>query len=248
MRYELVGKTFGKLTVLAKHNANAKNGNVLWVCHCNCKNFCLVKTNFLTKRGKTDCGCEHKKNISVSKVKHGYKYSKVYGVVDGVIRRCHDTNKDNYKHYGAKGIFVCGEWRSNREIFCEWLEENGYREGLQIDRIDNDKGYSPENCRLLPQSFNSINKVGFGQLNCNGVTFRAKCGQRPFETVIRLYGKTYRVGYYDTLFEAACHRKSITNNVCNVVAQICKDNVSVEVNDLKPLFIDALINEINKHQ
>lgn len=170
-----------------------------------------------------------------NKVKrHGYKYTKVYGVVDGVIRRCHDTKRDNYQHYGAKGIYVCDIWRFNREIFCKWLEDEGYREGLQIDRIDNDKGYSPENCRLIPNSFNGINKKGTSSTGVCGVYFKKHCTVNPYLASVALFGKTYDIGRYKTLEEAAKVRKELTTKVCEKAAKICKDNKDIPVEELKP--------------
>ena len=114
---DLTHQRFGKLFVLAKTDLVASNGRSLWACHCDCGNFCLTKSSALRKNNKRDCGCEYIKTCRNSKVKHGYKGTKVYNVADAVIRRCHDKNKDNYIHYGARGIFVCDEWRNNREFF-----------------------------------------------------------------------------------------------------------------------------------
>ena len=172
--------------------------------------------------------------------RHGYRYTKVYSVVEGVIRRCHDTNKDNYKEYGAKGIYVCDTWRFNREIFCKWLEDEGYREGLQIDRIDNDKGYSPDNCRLVPTSFNGINKKGSGKTGVCGVYFKEDCTVHPYLATISLFGIRYEIGRYKTLEEATDIRKIITCTVCEKAAQLCKENKAVSVEDLKPRLTQML--------
>ena len=239
---DLTHQRFGKLFVIAKTDMK-KNSQILWACHCDCGNFRLFKTNFLTKRGAKDCGCEYIEKCRKSKIKHGYKGSRVYNVVDGVIKRCYDTNKDTYHLYGGRGISVCDEWRCSRETFCKWLEDEGFRDGLQVDRIDNDKGYTPENCRLLPNSFNLINKRPSGLTGVCGVTLKKDNKTRPYLAHIRLYDKTYAIGYYSDLETAKECREFVASNLCEKVAEICKQNKSVPVSELKPRFI-AVLDEL----
>jgi hypothetical protein len=72
--------------------------------------------------------------------------------------RCQNKNAENYRFYGARGIKVCEEWANDPTEFCKWAEENGYTEGLQIDRIDNDGNYEPENCRFVTPAENMKNR------------------------------------------------------------------------------------------
>ena len=176
--------------------------------------------------------------------KHGYRNTKVYSIVECVIRRCHDPKKDNFQNYGANGIFVCDEWRHDRGVFCKWLEDQGYREGLQIDRIDNDKGYSPDNCRLIPHSFNGINKKGCGVSGICGVYFKKDCTLRPYLATVRLYGKTYDIGRYLNIEEAALVRKRVSASVCEKVADLCFKHKDIPIKQMENLFVEVLVTEI----
>lgn len=95
------------------------------------------------------------------KVKHGFCIGgipKVYSIWGMLIQRCHNPKNKNYKDYGLRGIYVCDEWRSDSGAFIRWALENGYKEGLQIDRINNNEGYTPENCRFVTHSINVLNR------------------------------------------------------------------------------------------
>lgn len=74
--------------------------------------------------------------------------------------RCYNPNNTNYKNYGARGIKVCKKWQGKRgfENFLKWSLENGYSPELQIDRIDNNKGYNPDNCRWVDRKTNMRNR------------------------------------------------------------------------------------------
>ena len=78
-------------------------------------------------------------------------------------QRCYDKNQSHYHLYGGRGITICDEWTNNfpRE-FYEWAYENGYKKGLSIDRIDNNKGYTPYNCRFVKErtACNRRNELG----------------------------------------------------------------------------------------
>ncbi len=90
--------------------------------------------------------------------KHGRSYERLYAIWGGMKRRCHHVNAKNYPQYGGRRIFVCDEWRADYETFRKWSMENGYADNLTIDRIDNDKGYEPENCRWVTARVNQRNR------------------------------------------------------------------------------------------
>jgi len=87
----------------------------------------------------------------------GLSCTRLYSIYSGMKQRCYNSNNPNYKHYGGKGITICDEWMNENGIqnFISWALNNGYNEHLTIDRIDNNAGYSPQNCHWVTRSQNS---------------------------------------------------------------------------------------------
>jgi len=82
------------------------------------------------------------------------KYPKLYNVWGGIKRRCYNKNQKSFKNYGARGIKMCNEWKNDFKSFYEWALNNGYKEGLEIDRINNNGNYEPNNCRWITKQEN----------------------------------------------------------------------------------------------
>lgn len=102
--------------------------------------------------------------------KHGLARTKLDSVFNGMIQRCENPKLHNYANYGGKGIAVCAEWRNDRAAFFKWALQNGYAEGLTIDRIEASKDYSPDNCRWVTYDVQQSNKSNFRLLTLNGKT------------------------------------------------------------------------------
>ena len=104
--------------------------------------------------------------------KHGYSatHPKLFLVWETMRSRCNNPNRLKYKDYGARGIKVCEEWNKSAESFCNWALLRGYRDGLQLDRIDNNGNYCPENCRFVSPKENSRNRRNTVYLNVCGMT------------------------------------------------------------------------------
>lgn len=82
---------------------------------------------------------------------------KLYHVWEGMVQRCYNKNSKLFKWYGSRGILICDAWRQDPREFIKWAEQAGYAEGMTIDRINNLKGYCPDNCQWLSRVDN-LNK------------------------------------------------------------------------------------------
>ena len=101
---------------------------------------------------------------------HGLSKTRLYYVWKNIKNRCCRTCHATYKWYGGRGITICDEWKNDPVAFIAWCKSHGYKDGLQIDRIDNDKGYSPDNCRFVTCKENLRNTSANVHITYNGET------------------------------------------------------------------------------
>ena len=139
----MIGQKFGRLKVI-KELSERKNGGKVYKCLCDCGNYTDVRGSFL-RNGKTkSCGCL----MNDTNTKHSKYNTRIYNIYYGIIQRCYNKNdKYHYPHYGGRGIKMCDEWLNDFMNFYKWAMDNGYKDNLTIDRIDNDGNYEPNNCR-----------------------------------------------------------------------------------------------------
>lgn len=94
----------------------------------------------------------------LSTSKHGLSKHPLYNCLSQIVIRCYCEHRHDYKYYGGRGVTVCDEWRKSFLTFYDWAISNGWQKGLQLDRIDTLKGYSPDNCRWTTSKVNNNNR------------------------------------------------------------------------------------------
>ena len=141
------------------------------------------------------------------KPKHGMSHERIYKCWADMKSRCLNPNHKWYQFYGGRGITICDEW-IEFPAFYELSKNNGYSDDLTIDRIDNDKGYCPGNCKWSTQHEQSMNKRHKqSRTGYVGVRKRKDCGENYFVAEVWRYRKFYYVGHYSTAEEASKARE-----------------------------------------
>lgn len=200
---DLVGKRFGRLLVVQFDRR--EDGETYWVCRCDCGNKKIVRGSNLTKKnGTMSCGCLSSELTIQRRKTHGERNTPLYKIWTSMKERCYYTKSVSYTNYGKRGITVCDEWREDFTAFRDWALSHGYStdKRIQIDRIDNNKGYSPDNCRFVTRVEQANNRRNNKHITYNGVTKTVAEWARYLGVDNRALSKRlYRVG--DDL-EAAC--------------------------------------------
>lgn len=169
------GTRYGSLTVLSEQNprirTNGKPRRIL-LCKCDCGTEKEIMYQSVSANRVVSCGCHQRHVVAIGKHsrKHGLSSDPLFSVWRKMIDRCHNKKHKGYGDYGARGIYVCEEWRSDPTAFVQWGLRNGFKVGLQLDRRDNNKGYSPDNCRWVTIQENSLNKRNTVLVNYQGTT------------------------------------------------------------------------------
>ena len=148
---------YGRLTITGNYELRkaSKNNIAYFECICDCGNIIWARGSNIRYGSTRSCGCR-----VGQKYKHNSSKTRLYRIWNNMRSRCNAPKIASYKNYGARGISVCEEWSGKDGVvnFCEWSMNNGYEEGLQIDRIDNDGIYCPQNCRWVTPHENSLNR------------------------------------------------------------------------------------------
>lgn len=175
------GNTHHNLFVLYKV---VKNGRVYWHCKCKCGNETDVRGDSLRNGDTKSCGCLQRERSREQNTTHGCVYEPWYHTYKDMMIRCghwEGASECDLRNYRERGITVCELWKKSPRAFGDWLLSHGWRQGLQIDRYDNEKGYSPENCRVVTPKENSNNRRNTSRLD-DGTSLAMFCSSIGINT------------------------------------------------------------------
>lgn len=183
-KYDLVGKVFSRLTVV-RRDGNIWKDHAAWECLCECGNTARTSTNHLLSGEKKSCGCMEKEN-NESLYRHGQYGTRSHRIWTNMKTRCFNTKNRFYADYGGRGISVCDEWIEFSGFFKDMGE---CPEGMTIDRVDNDLGYSKENCRWTTMKQQSSNRRNNIDIEIDGIT-------KTLKQWSEFYGVKYSNAYW----------------------------------------------------
>jgi hypothetical protein len=217
------GHKYGMLTVIRRAYKPGKNA--YWLCECECGKEVEVSACNLRSGNSKSCGCSTNRFISEKNTKHGLTNHPIYSVWEHIRSRCNYEKNNRYHRYGGRGISICKEWEDS-ETFVKWALESGWKPGLQIDRIDNDGDYCPENCRFVTPGENTYNKTipySNNRTGYSGVHYRRHMNR--YQARITFKWKTIAIGHFDSIEEAAIARDQyiIDNNLPHALQILTRD-------------------------
>jgi hypothetical protein len=147
-----LGERFERLTII-EDAGPSKHGARQWRCRCDCGSILVVTGSKLRGSITRSCGC-----LGIDlRTKHGLADSRLHYAWRNMRQRTRNPKRLDYRHYGERGIGVCDQW-NDFPTFHAWAIDNGYGDNLTLDRIDNNKGYEPGNCRWVTQAVQVLNR------------------------------------------------------------------------------------------
>lgn len=197
------GNVYGRLSVL-RRDETCEGKHAMWVCLCECGATVSVAGGKLRSGWTRSCGCYKAEVTKTKSVTHGMRRSPEYGIWRTMITRCTNQNNQGYKYYGARGITVAREWLR----FENFLADMGLRPSVDhsLDREDNSKGYSKDNCRWATRSQQARNKK-VSERSTTGVAGVTRVGAK-YRATIRRGARSVHLGMYFSLEAASAARRA----------------------------------------
>lgn len=199
------GQKFGRLTFV--EYIGRDRYKTLWKFKCDCGNDYIGDAKAVSSGNTSSCGCYSKESLIKRNQKHGLWKSPLYQKYQDMIRRCYNPDTTRFNDYGGKGVEVCKEWLKENngfENFVNWSLNNGYveydpkktprKEVPTLDRIDNSKGYSPDNCRWVKFKKQENNKSNNLYLFYKNEKFTTKELAEKFDISYTIVKRKYHKG------------------------------------------------------
>lgn len=205
LRDDLTGRRFGELCVTGFAGIGPRR-NSTWLCSCSCGATKIIARTNLIQGHARSCGCKNIESFVARSVArnrvHGKSGTRTHDIWQGMWKRCTNPNTDSSAYYIGRGITVCDAWKDFRAFLADMGEAPI---GCSIDRINNDAGYSKDNCRwatATQQSRNARSKHGL----VRGVHWHI-AGKR-WQAVIAVNGVSKSLGLFDDYTDAVTARIS----------------------------------------
>lgn len=201
---DITGNKYGELVVLEL--TAPKESPIKWVCKCSCGTIKSIVGSSLKRGTSKSCGCIRTKKTVERSTTHGatknnYKI-RLYRIWRGMKIRCEYPRAINYADYGGRGIKICDDWQIFNE-FKTWALLNGYYDTLEIDRIDSNSNYSPNNCRWVSRTINTRNRRSAKGSTSKYVGVHFHKGVNKWVARLTLSKERIHLGNFNTELEAA---------------------------------------------